>query len=189
MAWQCTAMKTRAPIYSWPRGFTLVEVIVALGITAIGVTAVVGLLAALTRMTAELKQRGQAVQLGDAIAVELRRLRDASTNDPERDPLDVLADRIPPSGSANPLRLVASGDGLRFVAEADLDQMGDGFPPRDRIFLVELRRKTGALTYAADAGFLAVTATVRWPYERLSAESVATPSAASFVVLNVGVAR
>ena len=101
--------------------FTLVEVIVALGICTVTVTALVGLLAPLTRSGAEAATLGRAVHLSEGIQEELKRLRDTTETDGTESRLEILAGRIPPSGSTDALRLVASVDGWRVIQESEAD--------------------------------------------------------------------
>ncbi len=148
--------------------FTLVEVIVALGICTITVVAVAGLLAPVTRLGAEAWAEGRAVQLSEPIQAELRRLRDTLVLSETEIRLEVLAGMLPSGTSPDALRLVASAEGRRVMRESEADDPETGLPLRDRYFLIEVRRQAGGLDYTRDAGFLAVTAVVRWPYQLAS---------------------
>ena len=143
-------------------GFTLVEVIVAVGIVTVTVSALAAMLAAGSRVAAENSARHQAARLGDAVALELMRLRDAPAADGSTDPLELLAGKIPPGGSSAPLRLVGSRDGLRVVRETEADDPVLGLPSRERFYRIEVRQLPGSLAFRAGAGFLAVAATVHW---------------------------
>jgi hypothetical protein len=159
-------MKPQVLIFSMKlgshRGFTLVEVIVAVGIVAVTVVSLAVMLAAGSRVAADNSARHQAAQLGDAVAVELMRLRDALAVEGSADPLELLVENIPPSGSTSSLRLVGSRDGLRVVRETDADDPVMGLPSRERFFRVEVRQLGGSLGFRAGAGFLAVAASVQW---------------------------
>jgi type II secretory pathway pseudopilin PulG len=147
--------------------FSLVEVIIAVGIFSISVVAILGLLPALTRSTAESADALVAQRLPAALESELR--KSASTSG-----LDALASSIP--AATTPLEsgaaFVASRDGVRLepIAEgADLIAAGDGY------FLIEVWRfPSGPLAYAAGGAVLAVRARVSWPY-RLSGSAAPTP--------------
>jgi hypothetical protein len=144
--------------------FTLVEVIIAIGITAFGVVALSGLLVAQSRSILEARAKVQAVSLGDALAGELDRLRDEP--DPAfQNKLDRLASLIPASDRAEGLRLVASLDGLRVAPEDEWGAGEEQIPRAEQFFLVELRRCSGELEYVSGAGSLSLTATIRWPYQ------------------------
>lgn len=171
-------------------GFTLVEVIVAIGIAAITVVALVALLAAGGRVAAEVSARNQAGNLADAVTVELLRLRDTAPTDGPAGKLALLASAIPASGSSGSLRLVAAPEGLRVIRESEADDPVSGVPLSDRFYLIEVRQQPGDLSYVPGAGFLALTATVRWPYHlRTGPEAGAAMAAdltqASTVVLNL----
>ncbi len=147
------------------QAFTLIEVIVSLGICAFTVVAVAGSLAAITKSGSEIAPRTKAVQLAGAINLELVRMRDGLAGDDSRIRLDAMADLIPSSNGEESLRLVASPDGSRIIMEQKADDPVTGLAPRDRYFLIEVRRQPGALAYRTGAGFLALTTTVRWPYQ------------------------
>lgn len=147
------------------RAFTLVEVVVAIGVFALTIVAVVGLLAPVNRSVAEVSDSDRAAQLGDPIQTELVRLRDAESG-------DRLAafHQAHFGGGRAVLQLVASRQGPHavIVTAADNDPL-TGQPPgiirRDRYFLIEVREATGALAYTSGSGFVAMTATIRWPYQ------------------------
>ena len=146
------------------RSFTLLEVVVASGLLAVGVVAVLGLQNSLGQAVMEVSERGRAAQLADAIEVELCRLRDLPLLDGQPGGLAALARVTPASGSADALRLVAPHDGTKVVRESDADAPGSGVDPRSRFFLIEARQQPAPLSYASGAGFLALTLTVTWPY-------------------------
>jgi len=145
--------------------FTLVEVIVALGILAATVTSLVTLLAAGSRAAADLAARTRAAHLDGAVVLELERLRDAASAENESTRLDALANLIAAGDSAGgPLRLVASRAGLVAVRESAVDRAALAIPPGERFYLVEVRLASGGLAHKPGDGSVVVTATVRWPY-------------------------
>jgi len=146
--------------------FSLVEVVVAIGLVAASLVAVLGLLAATTHSAAELSDAQGGASLGGSVQCELERLKDSLG-------LAGLAHLVLPSGSAAPLRLVGTRDGLRVrcVDAADpaanrslCDPVLPGIANRDRFFLIELTRLPEWET-ADDSGFVAVSARCAWPYE------------------------
>ncbi|MDB6092500.1 MAG: hypothetical protein JWM32_62 [Verrucomicrobia bacterium] len=141
------------------RAFTLVEVIVAVGMLAVTTVGLVAVIAANGRTASELLRRNQADALGDAITVELWRLRELTGN------LSALALLVPTEETAEGLRLVASIDGLKVVRESDADDPDVGIRVGDRFFLVELRRLERELVFVPSAGCLAVSVEVSWPYQ------------------------
>jgi type II secretory pathway pseudopilin PulG len=145
--------------------FTLLEVVVAIGILAVMMLAVLGLLATSTRPAGVIAEMQVAAHLGENIQDELERLKAGLG-------LDGLAAMVPPAGSAAPLQLVATRDGRR-VLRADgaasaagnvlNDPLRPGIANRDRYYLAEVTQQPD-LPYASGAGFLAVSVRVTWPY-------------------------
>jgi type II secretory pathway pseudopilin PulG len=157
------ALISRAIVRGGARAFTLIEVVVASGLLAVTVVAVLGWQGTIIRSVADVTERARVAQLADAIEVELRRLRDLPVLDGESGRLDALARLIPASGRPNPLRLVAARDGTKVIRESDADVPGLGVEPRARFYLIEVRQQPPPLSYVREAGFLALTLTVSWP--------------------------
>jgi len=170
MEWQFSSTTAKVSISSprpgvSPAGFTLIEVVVAIGIFAVTVAAVLALLGLVARLPDEISDHDRAVRLADSIRAELVRLCDRTSVSETESRLDVFAGLIPPAGSASPLHLVASTDGTRVVRESEADVPATGIVLRDRYFLIEVCQQPPPLNYTAGAGFLAVTLTVKWPYQ------------------------
>ncbi|OHE86599.1 MAG: hypothetical protein A3G75_11990 [Verrucomicrobia bacterium RIFCSPLOWO2_12_FULL_64_8] len=155
-------MKGRLPR---TRAFTLVEVIVAVGVFAVAVTAALGLLSSQSRRASDLDDAQTAARLGTGIQQELERLKTAIG-------IEGLAAVIPPAESDAPMQLAAPRDGHRVLrcdgAAAAADRpLNDGLLPgiawRDRFFLAEISQQLD-LPFAAAAGYLAVTARISWPH-------------------------
>jgi type II secretory pathway pseudopilin PulG len=168
--WRSQPLQIRSAAFSRPqverRSFSLVEVVVAIGLVAVSLVAILGLLAATTHSAAELSGAQGSASLGGSIQSELDRLKDSIG-------LAGLARLVPPSGSAAPLRLVGTRDGLRVRCVDAVDpaanrSLGDSVLPgianRDRYFLIEVTRLPEWET-AADSGFVVVNARCSWPYE------------------------
>ena len=158
-------------------GFSLVEVIVAIGIVAIVLVALLAAFGPAARSAAAADDTQVAARLAGNIQLELERLQ-AELG------LEGLAAAVPPAGSATPLLLVATRDGQRVLradgaapaADHALNELAlPGIARRDRYFLAEVTQQLD-LPYAAGAGFLAVSVRVQWPY-RLPA-GPPTPGAA-----------
>ena len=171
------------------RAFSLIEVVVALGLLAVTVVAVLALQGSIGRAVADVSDHHRAAQLADAIGVELRRLRDLPLPEGRPDSLEALSVLIPPEGSDQPLRLVAPREGTRVIRESDADHPVNGLPWRDRYYLIEVRQQPAPLAYAPGAGYLAVAVTVKWPFQ-VAADSSATgavaadPTQASMLILS-----
>lgn len=158
--------------------FSLIEVVVALGLLAVTVVTVLALQGSIGRSVAEVSDHYRASQLADAIDLELRRLRDLPLPDGRPERLGALSILIPPEGSDHPLRLVAPREGSRVLREAEADDPVNGLPLRDRYYLIEVRQQPAPLAYTPGAGYLAVAVTVKWPFQ-LAADSSASGAAAA----------
>lgn len=181
-----------SPARRWTRrGFSLVEVIVAVGIFAIVIAGVIGLLGPSAKAIAENNDTIVAGNMADRIASELTRLRGAPSA------FASFAAGIPSSTSGTPLKLVATRSGDRIVREADSDNDPLTGTPRgivlaDRYFLIEVRQQAAPLNYSAGDGVAAVAATVSWPYEirTNTGDADATQSAAvdrSSITVNLAI--
>ena len=167
--------------------FTLVEVVVALGVLAVTVVAALGLLGAMGRSANENSETERAGQLVEASLSELARLRDHPVGEGLPGQLDGLAAIIPASDSPASFKLVGSRDGLRAVNETDADDPETGVLPRDRFYLIEVRQQTAPLNYRSDAGFMALSLTVRWPYRIASGPGAADFTAADLSQASVAI--
>jgi hypothetical protein len=148
------------------RAFSLVEVVVAIGLMAGALVAILGLLAATTHSAGDSLEAQGCASLGASTQCELDRLKNAVG-------LSGLAALVPPAGSGAALRFVGTRDGLRVqcVDAADSaanrslrDPVLPGIAVRDRFFLIELTQVPEWGT-ANDMGFVAVSARCSWPYE------------------------
>jgi hypothetical protein len=138
-------------------GFSLVEVVLAVGVFAVAVTVVLALLPTFAREGAESADQFAAQELAGAINVELKRLA-------ARDGFDALANSIPVMSAAqeNGFALVAARDGGRIAPSTEASAP---LPPDEQYFQVELWRfKQAPLAYAADGAALVVFVRVSWPY-------------------------
>lgn len=150
----------------------------ALGVLAVTVLAVLELQGAIGRSAVEISGQERAAQLADAIMVELARLRNRPDAAGQPGGLDALAQIIPASGSTRPLRLVAARNGLRVILEDEADNPVSGILPRDRYYLIEVRQQPAPQNYGTGTGYLAVTLTVRWPYQIATGAGSADTTAA-----------
>ena len=148
-------------------GFSLVEVVIAVAVVALGLTAILGLLPGLSRQSADSTDTQTALGLPDALRLELSRRA--------RGDFDGFAASLPEM-SADPetgLRLVAAKNGgnLRSLDAAET-------PAADQYFLVVVRRLTAApLAYDPAAAYLAVNVLVAFPYRPLAPDGLAPASA------------
>lgn len=150
------------------RAFSLLEVIIAVGLFAGSVAVIIGLLGALSREAAESAGTLAARRLPEAIKVELGRLAGGG--------FDGLADRIPVM--AAPL-----DRGFALVAARDpheaqsLDYLPPGtlIPVDEQYFLVECWKfSVEPLRFNAPKAFLALHVRVSWPW-RVPGSTVPVP--------------
>ncbi len=148
-------MRLRSPV----RAFSLVEVIIAVGLFATAITVVLGLLSAVSRQAAATADAMTAARLPDALKCELTRLAAPG--------FDALAARLPALGPA-------AGEGLAFVATRDAARLHsrDYLPPaagvirgEEQHFLLECWRfPDEPLRYEPSKHSLALAVRVSWPY-------------------------
>jgi prepilin-type N-terminal cleavage/methylation domain-containing protein len=170
-----------SPAHHRRAAFTLIEVIIAVAIFAGAIVVIIGLFGPLNRSIGEVADNGRAARLADGINVELMRLRDTqSTTSGSK--LDALATLV---ANGAVLNLVASADGSRVIRESDaVNDPLTGTPPgiatRDRYYLIEVRMQPAPLNYTAGTStFLALTATVSWPYQVATGPTTSIPSVVS----------
>jgi len=170
-------------------GFTLVEVLLAIGIVALASTSLVMLMVAANRLASDAMARTRAVRLAEPIEVELQRLLHAAPGGDPWENLALLAARMPSEATQVPLRLIGDADGLRVVREEDADDRALGIAPDERFFLAEVRANPPLSGAALEAGCLVATAWVWWPYPHGTPSGAVTfdPSQMSFVVLTLAV--
>jgi len=144
--------------------FTLIEVVVALGLLAASVMFTVSLQSSISRSIAGTADSARAAQLVDASLLELQRLRDVSLGNGPGDRLQALAAIIPGAQDPLSLRLVGAKNGTVVFRETDLDVSPTRIDAADRFYLVEVKQQLVPLDYVTGAGFLAITLKISWPY-------------------------
>ena len=121
-------------------GLSLLEVLVAMALLAVGGTAIIGVLASVGSVRSTREMRATAAHLDGPLVRELGRLRDSTGADPGQDGLNALAEMIPAGGQTS-LRFVGSRDGLRVVRESDAGDSAVGVPSGERLFLLEVQAR------------------------------------------------
>jgi hypothetical protein len=164
-AWAAPSVRLNRRL-GWFDSFSLVEVVAAIGILAVTLIVVLGLIMATVRTVGEVADADAVTRLNENIQGELERLQ---TNLG----LAALASLVPLSGSSRPLRMVATRDGQRVRCADRADPAADralddqtlrGIANRDRYFLIEVSQLPG-LDFAPASGFLALSVQVSWPYQ------------------------
>lgn len=154
-------MKTRRQ-----HGFSLVEVVIAIGVLAGGITVILALLPGLMRQTAEATDIQTALRLPDAIEVCLREEMNGGF----------------PGGLQNGAVLMADKEGNNVRSESQ-----PGTPPTPAYFYIEVEAfASGELAYRTNRPVLPLRVRVAWPYSAVKAagglDSVGNFQAVSFVV-------
>jgi len=144
--------------------FSLIEVVFAVAIFTLAITAILALLPSTVRQVSESRDTQAAARLGDAVLLEMQHL--AAQNG-----FDSLATGIPVMDDSfdTGLLLVASRDSPDVRPLATIEPV-----LRDQYFLVELRRfPAGQLAYDPAAAYLALSVRVSWPYRALTPQGLA----------------
>jgi hypothetical protein len=167
-------------------GFSLVEVVIAVGIFAAAVTATLALLPALARRAAVSEDTLNAARLPGAVETELRRVAVAGG-------FDALAARTVPLAAPLPetFALVASRDTSRLHAQSYLAPPASGQLREDeQYFLVEAWRFDEApLAFDPAGAWLALHVRVSWPYHVPGSASTTPLAARSRLTFNLGLSR
>lgn len=148
------------------RAFSLIEVVLAAGITAVAVAVIIGLLSGLARQSVEAGDTQTALRLPDGVTVELKALA-------AQQGLDNLAGSMA-------VMSAATDDGLLLVAAKDGSQVrqlitGES-PAREQYFLIEVRRfSTAPLAYNSTMAVLPLNIRVSWPYRQWTPAGLTAP--------------
>ncbi len=135
--------------------FSLIEVVVAVAVVAIGIMAVLSMVPGLLRQRAETRNAQVALGLAPAIAGKLQEIATGNGGN--------LSGQLPLLGgdSNGRLCLVASRDGAELSLRQGSGAQADG----DQYFLIEVFQFAHApLAYTSGDGVLALSARVSWPY-------------------------
>ncbi|MBI2515404.1 MAG: prepilin-type N-terminal cleavage/methylation domain-containing protein [Opitutae bacterium] len=150
--------------------FSLIEVVIAVGIFALAVTTALALLPALTRQSGDTTDALTAQRLPDRIRVELQRLATSGG-------FDALANRVPVMTAplTGGLELAAAHDGAKLHSVGYLPPaLSEQLPLAEQYFAVEVWRfAQPPLAYDSSAAVLALYVRVSWPY-RTPASSAPT---------------
>lgn len=151
------------------RGFSLVEVAIAVGLTGGVIAVLLGLLAGLARQRSEAADLQTAAGMSGGITAELQR---------------AAAPGFDAFASGVPVMTPDPAEGWRLVARRDGSDVrpwtGAESPERDQYFLVTVRRfPAGPMAYAGSGGALALEVVVAWPFRVAPAGggAVETPAA------------
>ena len=167
-------------------GFSLIEVVLAIGIFALGVTVILGLLPVLARQSAVSADALSALSLPDAVRVELQRVVAIGG-------LDALAGQASPLAVPWPatLTLVATREGARmhtlnYQPPPVAGQIGED----QQYFLIEACRFNQApLAFDSNAPVLALHLRVSWPYRTPGSAGAVAFAARDQITFNLAIRR
>jgi len=165
------------------RGFTLLEVIIAVGLFVSAVTVVIGLMAGLSRQGADANDVLAAQRLPEPLKLELARLASSG--------LDSLADRVPVMASplAGGLALAGARDAAR-VDSLEYLPVADPIPAGEQYYLVECWKfPSEPLRFDGQKAFLALYVRVSWPYRLPGATAPTAPADRSHVTFTLSLNR
>jgi prepilin-type N-terminal cleavage/methylation domain-containing protein len=161
------------PRRSRARGFSLLEVIVALGVFALGIVGVIGLLAPVSKSVSAAGETEAAARVAEAVLARLRALPfDQAAlllQDQAAMQKNDAAGNYNPNDGSHPAVLFAKTSGDVGVYSATrkswLDASGAAVANNDKYFEIELIRDATLSPAANDAGaaMLAFSVRVRWP--------------------------
>ena len=142
-------------------GFSLIEVVIAVGVFAIAVTVMLAMLPALIRQSTDSADALAAQRLPDSLRVELQRIATVAG-------FNTLAGDAPVMGAPllNGLEFVATRDASRAHSLTSHPPTATALiPSGEQYFLVEVWRFNQApLTFDPSATVLALYVRVSWPY-------------------------
>lgn len=166
--------------------FSLLEVIIAVGIFAVGVAGILGLLGSMTRQQSANTDALVAQGLPDALRVELRRVRMAAGS------LDTLAENVPvmTAAMADGLQFVATRDGGRLHSATYNTPSANPIATGERYFLVEVWRFDRApLSYTSGDYSLAMHVRVSWPHAASAGGQLVPMTARESLTFNLALER
>ncbi len=168
------------------RAFSLIEVIIAVGVFALSVVVILALLPPLSRQAADSADALVAQSLPDSVRIELTRLAISGG-------FDTLANRLPVMAAplVDGLTLVAAHDAQRLYSPDYLPPQSSGqLPQAEQYFLIEVWRfNQPPLRYDPATALLAVYVRVSWPYWNPGASSATPLSARSQLTFTVSLNR
>ena len=183
---QAGACNRPLPLARRRGAFSLIEVIIAVGVFSVAVVVILAMLPTMSRSTADSADGLVAQSLADSARVELTRLVDGGG-------FDALANRLPEMAAplVDGLSLVAPRDGRRLYSPDYLPPPAVGqLPQAEHYFLVEVWRfNQPPLRFDPAAAVLAVYVRVSWPYMNPGAASATPLSARSQFTFSVSLNR
>lgn len=173
--------------------FSLIEVVVAVGIFAIAIVAVLGMLVPIRNSVSDVQDTDDAARVAGVIQAQLQDIGYRALARPgAMTPAGLNFLNSPPSDG-----LYASRDGTKVGRGSDTSKWGSPVSDEEKFFKIELIRNTDLSPNSdandASAGFLAFTIKLTWPAFAASPPGgtsvVASPSQQSTLLLPAAIAR
>lgn len=169
-----------------PHAFSLIEVVIAVGVFAVAVVVILALLPPLSHSAAESADALVAQSLPESVRIELARLASSGG-------FDALANRVPVMSVPleNGLALVCARDALRLYSPDYLPPPAAGrLPQAEQYFLVEVWRfHQPPLRYDPASNMLATYVRVSWPFWNPGASAFTPLTARSHLTFTVSLLR
>lgn len=142
-------------------GFSLFEVVIAVGIFALAISVMIGLLPSLTRQSATAIETQNALRLPDAVRSELERVAIAGGFDALAARVSTLASPVPDTLELIAIHDASAVQSLDYQPPPAEEQIGID----DRYFLIEAWKFPDApLAFESAGASLALHVRVSWPY-------------------------
>jgi type II secretory pathway pseudopilin PulG len=166
------------------KAFSLVEVVVAVGIFAIAVISVIGLLAPINQSVADVKDGDDATRVASMIQSELQRFGMTAVNGFIGGP-SLYANR-----SGSKIGLTGSAIWDTDVPDLNGNSAVDVFEKdAQKFFEIKLTANPTLPFTAATDGFLAVNIEIRWPGYTGDGKKFATPEQQSILIVPAAITR
>lgn len=169
-----------------PRGFSLFEVVIAVGIFALAISVILALLPGLAAQAAGSAETMAALRLPDAVRLELQRAVTVGG-------LDALAGRTTPMASPLPatLTLAAARDATRVQTLNYLPPAVAGrIAEAEQYFLIEVWSFSPTpLAFDPAGAGLALYARVSWPYRTPNSNTPTPPAEREVIVFSLALER
>lgn len=139
--------------------FSLVEVVVAVGIFAVSIAVIIGLLPNLTRQTSDAAEARVAQSMPDLLTAEIQRVAGSS--------LDSFGNVVPVMNTplADGYVFVANREGSRLHSFASPPPTAQALPVSEQFYRIEAWRFPSApLAFSSTSAVLALYVRVSWPY-------------------------
>jgi prepilin-type N-terminal cleavage/methylation domain-containing protein len=166
------------------KGFSLVEVVVAVGIFAIAVISVIGLMVPINQSVANVKDGDDASRVASIIQNELQRLGIGAVNG-FIGGASLYADR-----TGSKIGLLASTVWDTDVPDLNGNTLPDGFEKdAQKFFEIKVKASPSLPFTAASDGYLAINIEIRWPGYTADGNEFKTKEEQSILIVPAAITR